>query len=107
LRGDVRSGRVAIVGDQVLNPAPGEPDRLGRLAGEGWGIVALPPACLSPTAWEGWARPLVDQVVTFLNDGYEVAVCAPVDEQMERFRQAVLAAGWRIERELDVGAAGR
>jgi hypothetical protein len=100
VRGDGRSRRVAIVSDRVLNPPFGEPDRITQLAEDGWGVVALPPAGLDGAAWQAWVAPLVDQVVTFLADGYEVAVCGPADDETERFRAAVRAAGWSIDREL-------
>jgi hypothetical protein len=88
------------VPDRVLNPPSGEPDRMTLLAEDGWGVVALPPAGLEGEAWRAWAAPLVDQVVTFLADGYEVAICGPADDETERFREAVRAAGWSIDREL-------
>lgn len=100
MRGDDRSRRVVIVPDRVLNPPPGDPDRMTNLAEHGWGVVALPPAGLEGDAWQAWAAPLVDQVVTFLADGYEVAICGPADDETERFRAAVRAAGWSIDREL-------
>jgi hypothetical protein len=101
VRGDGRSRRIAIVPDRMLNPAPGEPDMLARLAEDGWGVMALPPVGLEGEAWQAWAGPIVDQVVTFLADGYEVAICRPADDdETDRFRAAVGAAGWSIDREL-------
>jgi len=100
MKGDGRSRRVAIVPDRVLNPAPGEPDGMMQLAEDGWGVVALPPAGLENKEWQAWAAPLVDQVVTLLADGYDVRVCGPADDETERFRAAVQAAGWSIDREL-------
>jgi hypothetical protein len=100
VRGDGRSRRIAIVPDRVLNPPPGEPDRLAQLAQDGWGVVALPPAGFEGEAWQAWAGPLVDQVVTFLADDYEVAIWGPADDETERFSAAVRAAGWSIDREL-------
>ncbi len=97
MRGDARSRRIAIVSDRILNPRPGEPDTLGRLADDGWGVVALPPDGLGGAAWRAWAAPLVDQVVTFLGDDYEVAICGPESEETERFRAALRAAGWSID----------
>jgi hypothetical protein len=97
MRGDARSRRIAIVSDRILNPRPAEPDTLGRLADDGWGVVALPPSGLEDAAWEAWAAPIVDQVVTFLGDGYEVAICGPEGDETERFRAALRAAGWSID----------
>ena len=106
MKGDVRSRRIAIVPDSVLNPAPGEPDRLALLAEDGWGVVALPPAGLEGAAWQAWVDPLVDQLATFLADGYEVAICGPGDDDTERFRAALRAAGWSIDRELPLWNGG-
>jgi hypothetical protein len=39
-------------------------------------------------------------VVTFLGDDYEVAICGPESEETERFRAALRAAGWSIDRVL-------
>lgn len=100
MRGDARSRRIVIVSDRILNPPPGEPDTLGRLADDGWGVIALPPDGLEGAAWQAWAAPLVDQVVTFLRDDYEVAIGGPENEQTERFRAALRAAGWSVDRVL-------
>ena len=59
-------------------------------------MVALPPGELEGEAWQAWAGPIVDQVVTFLADGYEVAIRRPVgDDEADRFRAALDAAGGR------------
>ena len=97
MRGDARSRRIAIVTDRILNPRPGEPDTLRRIADDGWGVVALPPDGLDAAAWQAWAAPLVDQVVTFLGDDYEVAICGPESKETERFRAALRAAGCSID----------
>jgi len=90
------------VPDRVLNAPAGEDDRLLRLAAEGWGVIALPPAGLSDASWRAWVRPIVDQVATFMGDGYEVAIAGPADGETERFRAQLRAAGWTIDRELPV-----
>ena len=100
MRDDARSRRIAIVSDRILNPRPGEPDTLGRLADDGWGVVALPPDGLDGAAWQAWAAPVVDQVVTFLGDDYEVAICGPENEETERFRAELRVAGWSIDQVL-------
>jgi hypothetical protein len=100
VRGDGRARRMVVVPDSVLNPAPGEPDRLTELAEDDWGLIALPPAGLGDADWRAWVDPIVDQVATFLADGYEVAICSPPDDGIERFRAALRSAGWTIDREL-------
>ena len=46
VRGDLRSRRVAVVADSVLNPPAGGADHLTPLTEAGWGLVVLPPAGL-------------------------------------------------------------
>ncbi len=80
--------------DAVVNPAPGGPDRLAELAAAGWGVVALCPPGLEPDVAAAWLAPIVEQVVTFLDDGYQVARWpADGDREMERFLAALAAAG--------------
>ena len=38
--------------------------------------------------------------MTFLRDDYEVAIGGPENEQTERFRAALRAAGWSVDRVL-------
>ncbi len=97
VRGDRRSRRVAVVPDAVVNPAPGDRDRLAELAEAGWGVVALCPPALEPDVAAAWLVPIVEQVVTFLDDGYLVArYPADGDPEMERFTAALAAAGREV-----------
>jgi hypothetical protein len=97
MRGDVRSRRLVVVPDSVVNPASGDPDRLGSLAAEGWGVVALPPA-----RSEAWLDAIVEEVVVFLDDGYEVAIAPADDAAVAEFRRALRATGRDVTRELDL-----
>ena len=92
MRGDVRSRRIAVVPDAVLNPAGGD-DRLAELTGQDWGIVALCPAGLVPAARDAWLDAVVEQVVTFVDDGYRVVLVDPDDPESLRFAQALAATG--------------
>src|SRR5262249_21847452 len=89
MRGDVRSRRIAVVPDAVLNPPEGGEDRLAAFADAGWGVVGWCPAGLAPGAREAWLEALVDQVVTFLDDGYEVVLVDPEDPEALRLEQAL------------------
>jgi hypothetical protein len=40
----------------------------------GWGVIALCPPGLEPSARGAWLDAIVDQVVTFLDGEYEVAL---------------------------------
>ncbi len=104
MRGDARSRRMVVVPDRVLNPPPGAPDRLSALEAEGWGIVALAPADLVPEASAAWLEAIVEQVVTFLDDGYEVALSTGDDPQLREFERALAAAGRAVTRELETPA---
>lgn len=93
MQGDVRSRRIAVVPDAVVNPPTGAPDHLSELAEKGWGVIALCPPGLDPSAHRAWLDAVVDQVVTFLDDGYEVALVASDDPEMQEFVVALHATG--------------
>jgi hypothetical protein len=95
--GDGRSGRVVVVPDAAVNPPPGEPDRLGELAPDGWGVVALPPPGLPPEVSAPMIAAAVDQVVALLDGGYEVALLPAADDPaMRRFVEALAASGHAV-----------
>ena len=94
MRGDGRSRRVVVVPDVVVNPPPGARDRLGELALGGWGVVALPPPGLPADISHPLVAATVDQVVAFLDGGYEVALLPAADDPgMRRFVTALAASG--------------
>jgi hypothetical protein len=103
LRGDVRGRRVAVVPDAVVNPPVGGHDQLSSLAEEGWGVIALCPPGLEPSAHRAWLAAIVDQVVTFLDDEYEVALVYSDLPEMEEFVTALRAVGRTVTRDLDPG----
>ena len=94
MHGDGRSRRVAVVPDAVLNPPSGARDRLGELALEGWGVVALPAPDLPAEITLPLIAAAVDEVIAFLDDGYEVALLPAGDDAvMRRFVAALAASG--------------
>ncbi len=103
MHGDVRGRRIAVVPDTVVNPPVGGPDHLSSLAEEGWGVIALCPPGLEPSAHRAWLDAIVDQVVTFLDDEYEVALVYGDGPEMEEFVTALRAAGRTVMRVLDPG----
>jgi hypothetical protein len=102
VRGDLRSRRVAVVTDSVLNPPAGGADHLTPLTEAGWGLMVLPPAGLPADTERATIAAIADQVVTFLDDDYEVALGWPGDERTERLIEALSAIGRRIERRIDL-----
>ena len=64
-------------------------------------MVALCPPGLRPDVARA-ACAIVEQVVTFLDDGYLVALGWPGDERTERLIEALSATGRRIERRIDL-----
>jgi hypothetical protein len=82
-----------VVPDAVLNPPDGADDRLASLGEAGWGVVGLCPAGLVPEARAAWREAVVDQVVTFLDDGYEVALVDDGEAETLRFTAALAEAG--------------
>ena len=94
MRGDGRSRRVVVVPDVVVNPPPGARDRLGELALGGWGVVALPPPDMPADISHPLVAAAVDQVVAFLDGGYQVALLPAADDPgMRRFVTALAASG--------------
>jgi len=101
LHGDVGGRRLAVVPDPVVNRPVGGPDHLSSLAEEGWGVIALCPPGLEPSAHRAWLDAIVNQVVTFLDDEYEVALVYGDGPEMEEFVTALRAAGRTVMRVLD------
>jgi hypothetical protein len=101
LHGDVRGRRIAVVPDTVVNPPVGGPDHLSSLAQEGWGVIALCPPGLEPSARGAWLDAIVDQVVTFLDGEYEVALVYSDGAEMQEFVTALRAARRTVPRALE------
>jgi hypothetical protein len=71
---DVRSFRLALIADELVNPGPGGVDGLSVLDGEGWGAILLPPdSCPSEVAAEILEQ-IADQVDEFRRNGYDVVL---------------------------------
>ena len=104
MRGDVRGRRVAVVPDSVVNPPPGEPDLLPRLAADGWGIIALAPAELGASEQAACLEMVVEQVVTFLDDNYDVALVNGEDRAIQAFAAGMQQIGRDVPRVLELGA---
>ncbi len=102
MRGDLRSRRVAVVPDSVLNPLAGGADHLTPLTEAGWGLVVLPPAGLPDGTERAMVAAIADTVVTFLDDDYEVALGWPGDQRTERLIETLSAIGRRVERRIDL-----
>jgi hypothetical protein len=103
LQGDVRGRRIAVVPDKVVNPPVGRADHLSSLAEQGWGVIALCPPGLEPSAHGAWLDAIVDEVATFLDDGYEVAVVYNDEPEVQEFVEALHAAGKSVPCVLDLG----
>jgi hypothetical protein len=102
VRGDLRSRRVAVVPDSVLNPPAGGADHLTPLTEAGWGLVVLPPAGLPAGTERAMVAAIADQVVMFLDDGYEVALGWPGDERTGLLIETLSVIGRRVERRIDL-----
>jgi hypothetical protein len=100
--GDARSRRLVVVPDALLNPPPGSPDHVTALGADGWGVVVLPPPGLAPAARAAWLEAVVEEVVTFLDDDYEVALARVEDEDLSEFTRALRASGHEVTRELEL-----
>jgi hypothetical protein len=70
------------------------------LAGEGWGIIALPP--LESLSAGSWLEAVVEEVVTFLDDEYEVGILRPEDPATQAFVDELDKTGRAATRVLDL-----
>lgn len=61
---DERGFRVAVVADDLVNPAAGGFDSLEVLRDEGWGAIQLPPAWYPQEV----AAPLLDQIAEHIEE---------------------------------------
>ena len=86
--------------DAYLNPAAGGDDRMVGLAEAGWGVVALPQPGLPADVEGALLRDIADQLIAFLDGGYEVGIAEPGDPMMVRLRNLLAAEGRHLEREL-------
>lgn len=100
MRGDVRGRRVALVADGLINPPPGGADHLPALERDGWGVMALCPPGLDPEVAAMSREAIVDQVVAFLDDDYDVALIRSGDAETGRFLRALAARGRHVTREM-------
>jgi hypothetical protein len=103
LRGDARERRVIVVPDSVVNPPEGAPDHLSTLAAEGWGVIALTPAEVERSARAVWVDIVVEQVITLLDDDYEVALVQGADPAIQEFVSALAETGREVTRVLGPG----
>jgi hypothetical protein len=71
---DLRGFRIAVVADDLVNPAPGAIDALAVLEPAGWGVIQLPPTWYP----EDVAAPLLEQVAEhveeFARHGYDMVL---------------------------------
>ena len=103
MRGDARGRRVIVVPDSVVNPPEGAPDQLSTLAAEGWGVIALTPAGADRSARAVWVDIVVEQVITLLDDHYEVALVQGADPAIQEFVSALAETGREVTRVLGPG----
>jgi hypothetical protein len=89
-----------VVPDAVLNPPEGAGDRLTDIALSGWGVVALPPPDLPAEVAQPLFAAAVEQVIAFLDGGYEVALLPAAEDSGMRTFVAALAASGRTVADL-------
>jgi hypothetical protein len=85
-----------------MNPQHGVPDLLPRLAADGWGIIALASAELGSSERAALLDLVVEQVVTFIDDGYDVALLRRDDPAVLEFVTALQATGRTVTRVIEL-----
>jgi hypothetical protein len=90
---DERGFRIALVSDELVNPAAGGFDALEVLRQEGWGAIQLPPAWYPADV----AKPLLDQIAEhveeFARHGYQLVLLGDrpgLAEALDRIGVALL-----------------
>jgi hypothetical protein len=72
--GDARGYRVALIADELLNPAQGGVDGLAELERAGWGAVQLPAAAYPDAVAGPMLEQVAEQADEFARHGYTLAV---------------------------------
>jgi hypothetical protein len=98
---DARGSRVAVVADELVNPAPGGVDALAVMEREGWGVVQLPP----PWYPDDVAAPLLEQVAEqveeFARHGYKIVLIGA----RQGLAEALAAVGVPLPEAIEPGSA--
>ena len=95
-----------MVTDDVLNPPRGGSDPLTQLAEGGWGVVALPQPGMPRESELAVLAAIADQLATFLDDGYEVALAGPQDERTAQLLELLATGGRSITGRLPLADPG-
>ncbi len=74
MESDERSFRMALVADELVNPAPGGLDVLAELQHAGWGAIALPPRWYPDDVAAALLGQVAEHVDEFARHGYEVVL---------------------------------
>jgi hypothetical protein len=98
---DLRGFRVAVVADELVNPAPGAFDALAVLEPAGWGVIQLPPSWYPDDV----AAPLLEQVAEhveeFARHGYDVVLVGA----RQGLAEALAAVGTALPEAIEPGSA--
>ncbi|UIK08252.1 hypothetical protein [Neorhizobium galegae] len=87
IREDLRSRRIAVIADFVVNPgsalygkrqAP-PTDFMDALVERGWGIMKMPPHVASPESCERLIEVSVGDLIDYRKNGYDVVIAAVED----------------------------
>jgi hypothetical protein len=71
---DRRGYRVALVADELVNPAPGGLDALAELERAGWGAIQLPPLWYPDDVAAQLLDQVAEHVEEFVRHGYDVVL---------------------------------
>jgi hypothetical protein len=72
--GDARGYRIALIADELLNPAEGGIDGLAELERAGWGAIQLPAAAYPDDVAGPLLEQAAEQAEEFARHGYVLAV---------------------------------
>ena len=106
MEGDLRSFRVAVCADALVNPEPGGLDALAVCARAGFGVMQLPATWYPEEVAAGWLEQVAEQLDEYLRRGYAVVLVTRAGDpaganQREALGAALAAIGHGLPPELE------
>ena len=92
MEGDLRSHRVAVCADALVNPEPGGLDALAVCEATGFGVMQLPATWYPADVAAGWLEQVAEQLDEYLRRGYAVVVVLPAGDPAAAAQSEALAA---------------
>ena len=96
MEGDLRSFRVAVCADALVNPEPGGLDALAVCERTGFGVMQLPATWYPADVAAGWLEQVAEQLDEYLRRGYSVVLVMPAGDPAAAGQREALAAALAV-----------